>query len=115
MKHHRNAQPAFGCLAFALVVAATADAARAAGPVVPVALVWGPGDVLHTALRDGRQVVAVDSRSWSVVARWDLPISPASLGGSPRQRTANACLAGSTVTSSRVGRWGRGRPDLKPS
>ncbi|MEA2632091.1 MAG: hypothetical protein QOE66_2310, partial [Chloroflexota bacterium] len=49
------------------------------GPQVPSALAWGPGGLLHVALRDARRVVAVDPRTWAVVSGSDVPIRPISL------------------------------------
>src|SRR5262245_10740091 len=63
----------------ALLLALALTAEAAAGPRVPVALAWGPGERLYAALRDGRRVAAVDPRTWTVVAGWDVPIEPVSL------------------------------------
>lgn len=46
---------------------------------VPIALAWGPGDLLHVAERDGRCVDVVDPRHWRVVGRWELPLRPHSI------------------------------------
>src|SRR4051794_40392318 len=59
----------------------------AAGPQVPVALAWGPGDTIHVAMRDGRRVVAVDSRTWTVIGGWNLPIRPASMAPTDDRET----------------------------
>ena len=53
--------------------------AVAAGPLVPVALAWGPEGRLHVALRDARRVVTVDPHNWTVVDGCDVPVRPASL------------------------------------
>ncbi|SIO59756.1 Cytochrome c peroxidase [Singulisphaera sp. GP187] len=49
------------------------------GPKVPVALVWGPDDRLHVALREARRVITIDSEGWQVVAAWPLTVRPVSL------------------------------------
>jgi mono/diheme cytochrome c family protein len=46
---------------------------------VPVALAWGGDGRLRVALRDGRAVVAVEPRSWTIVSRHELPVRPVSL------------------------------------
>ncbi len=57
------------------------------GPQVPVALAWGSDGLLRVALRDGRRVVAVDPRTWTVVSGHDVPIRPASLALADDRKT----------------------------
>ena len=49
------------------------------GSQVPVALAWGSDGLLRVALRDGRRVLAVDPRTWTVVSGHDVLIRPAAL------------------------------------
>ncbi|AGA27260.1 cytochrome c peroxidase [Singulisphaera acidiphila DSM 18658] len=55
------------------------EPANRVGPQVPVALLWGPDDRLHVALREARRLVTVDPQNWQVVADWPVPIRPCSL------------------------------------
>jgi mono/diheme cytochrome c family protein len=80
----RNAGPWFGVLSVLASMASVLGAERPeptsrVGPKVPVALVWGPGDRLHVALRDARRLIAVDPEGWRVAADWPVPIRPDSL------------------------------------
>ena len=58
-----------------------------AGAQVPVALAWGSDGLLRVALRDGRRVLAVDPRTWTVVSGHDVPIRPASLALADDRKT----------------------------
>lgn len=53
--------------------------ARSAGPKVPVAILWGPDNRIHVALRDGRAVAAIDLKTRTIVDQWPLGFRPASL------------------------------------
>lgn len=55
------------------------EPSKASGPKVPVALLWGPGDRLHVALRDARRLIAIDPQGWRTIADWPLPVRPLSL------------------------------------
>ncbi len=57
------------------------------GPQVPVALAWDSNELLRVALRDARQIVAVDLARSSIVSRIDLPFQPASLMASDDRAT----------------------------
>src|SRR5215468_6582047 len=68
-------------VAAALIVpsAPVASGEPAKAAQVPVALAWGSDQTLLVALREGRRVVRVDPRNWTVSGGWDLPIRPISM------------------------------------
>lgn len=79
---------AWSCAALAASVPARAEGpdagnesapGPASAPQVPVALAWGPGEILYVAVRDARRVLAVDPRDWTVAAGFDLTIRPSSM------------------------------------
>ena len=53
--------------------------AQPSGPLVPVALAWGPRAQLHVALRDARRIATVDTQTWKVVHSRPLPFRPSDL------------------------------------
>src|SRR5437870_104274 len=93
MPTRRSTMRSARIVSLVVVIGLSRAASRAAGPApptgpqVPVALAWGHDGLLRVALRDARAVARVDPRTWTVVARHDVPVRPASMARVPGEAT----------------------------